>query len=285
MRRPPLWEGTKVSSIIWKGYLLYSDAAFTLIQSPFTHDGERVFGADSDATTLAVAALQHRLNQQPITSVTVPDGIDSPTLSSATGIKVADETTFDDCEWDLLLSDEATVVLVQRGTEVELPQFDVDIPVDSDFFSALEGAWIEELQASNVSQGAYISMAQYEEAAGPRLGLLGQKFAQGMTWPPRQMDGDQPAGVEHIALEHVGHVQSWTRLSAAGAPSEFSIRAPLLGGISTVLLRLNDGPSGVFLVVDDEEPEISMDLEMELVVRRIYAQEGIIRYGLKARAI
>ena len=52
-----------------------------------------------------------------------------------------------------------------------------------------------------------------------------------------------------------------------------------------MLLRLKDGPSGVFLVVDDEEPELSMELEMELVVRRIYAQEGIIRYGLKARAI
>jgi uncharacterized OB-fold protein len=51
------------------------------------------------------------------------------------------------------------------------------------------------------------------------------------------------------------------------------------------LLELADGPNGVFLVVDDEEPELSMDAPMELVVRRIYAQEGFIRYGLKARAM
>lgn len=274
-----------MSSLIWKGYLLHAEPSFTLVQSPFTHRGERVFGADSDATTLAVAAVQHRISEQSITMVTVPEGIDTQTLISSTGIMVADESTFDNCEWDLLLSDEATVVLMQRGTEVALPQFDVDIPVDPEFYAAIEGAWVDEMQITNVSQGAYVSVAQYEEAAASRLGLVGQKVPGGMTWPPRQMDGEERANAEDTPLVHIGSVQSWTRLSAAGAPSEFSIRAPLLGGISTVLLRLKDGPSGVFLVVDDEEPELSMELEMELVVRRIYAQEGIIRYGLKARAI
>ena len=80
-------------------------------------------------------------------------------------------------------------------------------------------------------------------------------------------------------------MQSWTTLSAAGAPSEFSLRAPILGGISTVFLALDDGPNGVFLTVDDEEPTLEMDAQMELVFRRLYAQEGFVRYGLKARAI
>ena len=78
---------------------------------------------------------------------------------------------------------------------------------------------------------------------------------------------------------------TWTTLSAAGAPSEFSLRAPVLGGVSTVLLALHDGPNGVFLTVDDEEIEFEMDAPMELVFRRLYAQEGFVRYGLKARAI
>lgn len=82
-----------------------------------------------------------------------------------------------------------------------------------------------------------------------------------------------------------GSVQSWTTLSAAGAPSEFSIRAPILGGITTVFMHLDEGPSGVFLTVDDEENHLEFGQSMELVVRRVYAQEGFIRYGLKARAI
>ena len=45
---------------------------FTVIQSPFTLRGVRVFGADSDATTLAVAALFHRLQHEEISSLAIP---------------------------------------------------------------------------------------------------------------------------------------------------------------------------------------------------------------------
>ena len=89
----------------------------------------------------------------------------------------------------------------------------------------------------------------------------------------------------NLELRPRGSVLSWTTLSAAGAPSEFSLRAPVLGGVSTVLLELEDGPNGVFLTVDDEESDLDFGRSMELVLRRIYAQEGFIRYGLKARAI
>jgi uncharacterized OB-fold protein len=58
-----------------------------------------------------------------------------------------------------------------------------------------------------------------------------------------------------------------------------------LGGISTVFVQLDDGPKGVFLVVDDEDATLEMDAPIELVLRRVYAQEGFIRYGLKARSI
>ena len=38
---------------VWMGYLLDHEPDYTVIQSPFVLDGARVFGADSDATTLA----------------------------------------------------------------------------------------------------------------------------------------------------------------------------------------------------------------------------------------
>ena len=40
-------------------------------------------------------------------------------------------------------------------------------------------------------------------------------------------------------------VESWTKLSAAGAPSEFSLRAPILGGIKLFLSDLKKA-LGVF---------------------------------------
>ena len=42
--------------LVWHGYLLSHHEDVTVIQSPFTLNGARVFGADSDPTTLAVAA-------------------------------------------------------------------------------------------------------------------------------------------------------------------------------------------------------------------------------------
>jgi uncharacterized OB-fold protein len=83
-------------------------------------------------------------------------------------------------------------------------------------------------------------------------------------------------------LSQGGVVESWTKLSAGGAPSEFSLRAPILGGIGTVFVRLDDGPCGVFLVADDNNGEIAIGSRVSFAVRKIYAQDGLIRYGLKA---
>ena len=93
-----------------------------------------------------------------------------------------------------------------------------------------------------------------EAGAASRLSMRGHISENCVEWPPRfshMVGGAQPL---HLQLKRTGKVQSWTTLSAAGAPSEFSLRAPILGGISTVFLALDDGPNGVFLTVDDEEP-------------------------------
>ncbi len=270
---------------VWMGYLVDAHDDFLVVQSPFVLNGARVFGADSDATTLAVAGLLHRLQNESIPSVSVPEGMDGQSLSIATGIEMHAEEADGEAAWDVLMSDEATVVIAKNGAEVELTALDVEVEVDAEFNEALEAAWEAELTATHVSQGAYVSRAQYEEAAMSRLSLLGQSMEAGVVWPPRfshLVDGNVSS--EH-RLQRTGTVQSWTTLSAAGAPSEFSLRAPILGGVSTVFLQLDDGPKGVFLTVDDESSELIMDARMELVFRRLYGQEGFIRYGLKARSI
>ena len=274
-----------MSDEVWMGYLLHHEASYTVVQSPFVLGGQRVFGADSDATTLAVAALLHRLEHDDVSAISVPEGIDASSLSAATGVALHDGDAEEEAPWEVLMSDEAIVVVSQRGATVEIPVFDVEVDVDAEFHAAIEAAWDQELSENHVSQGAYVSRAQYDEAAASRLQLHGQTNEQGVVWPPRfshVVDGHSTSGMR---LQRCGKVMTWTTLSAAGAPSEFSLRAPVLGGVSTVLLELDDGPNGVFLMVDDEESIIEMDARMELVFRRLYAQEGFVRYGLKARSI
>lgn len=274
-----------MTSEVWMGYLVHHTDDVTVIQSPFVMEGVRVFGADSDATTLAVAVILHRMQHEAVTSVGVPDGIDAETVSLACSVTAEVGDNEKEPAWDLLLSDEATLIFARQGAEVELTSMDVEVEVDGEFHVALEDAWMRELSTTHVSQGAYVSKSQYEEGARSRLMLEGQDGSSGIVWPPRFSDAVAGSTPEQRRLVPRGSVHSWTTLSAAGAPSEFALRAPLLGGISTVLLDLEDGPKGVFLLVDDEDAELEIGLSMELVLRRIYGQEGFIRYGLKARTM
>ena len=269
---------------VWMGYLVSSTTSYTVVQSPFMHDEVRVFGADSDATTMVVAAILHRLRSETIDSISVPNGVDAAIVAITCGVHVASENHTEPCLWDVLTGDEAMVVLSRRDATVEIPRLDVTVDVDSEHQSAIETAWELEMAPGHVSQGAFVSQAMYLEGAHARLAMKGQQGPEGLVWPPRFGDqADEP--VQIVPVSPVGSVLSWTQLSAAGAPSEFSLRAPLLGGLKTVLLALNDGPRGVFLLVDDEDHDVNIGDRVELVLRRLYAQEGFMRYGLKGRLV
>ena len=200
--------------LVWHGYLLSHHEDFTVIQSPFTLNGARVFGPDSDPTTLAVAALMHRIGVESVTSVSVPEGMDGETLTAACGVQVVEEDGLDDCPWDLMMSDEAVVVLAKQGAEVTVPQLDVAVPVVGDEHEALEMAWTKELHQQHVSQGAFVSEAAYVEGAAARLAMMGQQNGDSIVWPPRY--GDRHTS-EVMGIQPTGRVLSWTVLSAAGA--------------------------------------------------------------------
>ena len=146
----------------------------------------------------------------------------------------------------------------------------------------ISSAWQEESNIMNTSQGAYVSGQQYDQTLESRLSLVAQNH-QGIIWPQRQMDSDGTYITKSfVIIKPFGTVTSCTKLSAAGAPSEFAVRAPILGGISSVMVETSDGPNGVFLLVDDIPTSPKIGDSVEIVVRMLYAQEGVVRYGTKA---
>ncbi|MCP2504429.1 MAG: hypothetical protein NLN65_03955 [Candidatus Poseidoniaceae archaeon] len=272
----------------WKGYLAVISNDGVFIQSSYLHGDQIVYGPDSDSTTMAIAAIQlMRYNGHIIDSIHLPESVDARIVYLATGVdSIANNEAleFEDIIWDLLGGDEATLVLAQSNSEsydFEEPQ-GVEI-IDADFFHDITEAWRLEQEIHHVSQGAYVSTSQYLEGAPARLSLASQKVGDRMIWPPRQLDENGlrfSEGSHQLVAE--AHVESWTKLSAAGAPSEFSLRAPILGGIQTLLVRFEQGPRGVFLVTDDLDYSPKIGDMVHFAVRRIYAQEGMMRYGLKA---
>ena len=271
--------------IEWQGYLGMFDENALMMQTPYIHNDVLVFGADSDYTTMAIAGL-HLLSSRGIilSDIRSLPLVNPSAVKSATGVNVLCGEEEEPCEWNLLVGEEATLVFtndLDRDLGFHGPS-ELE-SMDSTFYTDMETAWQRELSTTHVSQGAYVSEAAYMEGAEARLGFMAQSNNHALVWPPRQMDGEgrrmQQANSPLLAS---AVVESWTKLSAAGAPSEFALRAPILGGIQTVFVRFEQGPCGVFLIADDEQYEPSIGDQVTFVVRRIYAQEGLVRYGMKA---
>jgi uncharacterized OB-fold protein len=278
-------------TIVWKGYLACVGEDSCVVQSPWYLGDDCVFGADSDHTTLAIAAIQLLQSKgTQINSINALSDVEGSIMFMATGVEVM-QTSNDDSEeltadWDLCISDDARVVVCKTDCEVELWEPEGGLEVDEEFHQQITLAWEKECLPEHVSQGAYVSQQQYQEGAAARLNLMSQKVDGELIWPPRQMDAKGSLMPQaSIPLQENATIESWTKLAAAGAPSEFSIRAPLLGGITTVFVRFEQGPRGVFLLVDDEDNNPKIGDQVQFAIRRIYAQEAYIRYGLKCQII
>jgi len=278
-------------TIVWKGYLACIGEDSCIVQSPWYLGDDCVFGADSDYTTLAIAAIQLLQSKgTEINSINSLNDVEALIIFMATGVEVM-QTTSDDsaelsAEWDLCIGDDARVLICKTDCDVEIMGPAGGLDVDEEFHHEMTSAWEKECQPEHVSQGAYVSQQQYEEGAAARLKLMSQKVNGELIWPPRQMDGKGNTMPQaSTPLQDNATIESWTKLAAAGAPSEFSIRAPLLGGITTVFVRFEQGPRGVFLLVDDEDNDPKIGDQVQFAIRRIYAQEGYIRYGLKCQII
>ena len=252
------------------GHILCLTPSGVLVRSRFILDGERVHGPDSDYTCLAITGLCALADECEISSIQCPDDVDKKVII-AYGFNVVSANG----DWKLVVHKDASLSIT-RDSSMLNSQTDDGEEMDSTFHLQMRSAWDEELRS--VSQGAYVSEQQYLSGLESRLRLLAQKEGEKYCWPGRESNQKHTI----VPLTRRGVVESWTKSSAAGSPSEFALRSPLLDGMTTLLLTLEGGVKGVFLLADDEKtmPEIGSDVE--LVVRRIYGQEGMIRYGLKA---
>ena len=259
--------------INWQGYQACMSPEGVIIQDAHILDEQRVHGPDSDYNCLVIAGINLLKDEfGELQEVIFPEELDRDTIKAATS------TIHGESMWKVVLNQDASIAIIRGKQGLEGYSADC-VEMNSEFHSAINSAWEKELSITNVSQGAYVSEQLYRSSESSRLSLDSQSLDGITTWPPR--GGELVDSNSHLNAK--GKIVSWTKLSSAGAPSEFSIRAPILDGITTVLLEFDEGPKGVFMLCDDESRKPEISDEVELVVRRLYAQEGMMRYGLKAR--
>jgi hydroxymethylglutaryl-CoA synthase len=142
--------------------------------------------------------------------------------------------------------------------------------------------------ASDVSQGAAISAAQYAASLPARLRFLGQRCmaCNAPQFPPREACKACGAGrLEPFALSGRGEVHSVVTIGRGSAPAEFGEQQRRAGAYDVAIVALAEGPRVAAMVCEAPAGQLRIGDPVALVVRRLYVQDGAVRYGFKARPL
>lgn len=135
------------------------------------------------------------------------------------------------------------------------------------------------------SEGAYVSPATWEDSLEARLRLIASRCraCKRVRHPPRERCPDCGSSeLENFTARPTGAVHAVTRIGRGGAPSEFALQQTLVGDYGVVIADMADGFRAVAQVSGADPKTIKIGDAVHLRVRRLFEQEGRVRYGLKA---
>jgi uncharacterized OB-fold protein len=140
--------------------------------------------------------------------------------------------------------------------------------------------------AAEVSQGAYISLPAYLDSAPARYRLTASRCTacNRLDFPPRLVCLD--CGGYDLAQEVLsgkGDVYARTVIARGSSPTEFQEQQDLIGSYAVALVQLQEGPRILAQLTDVDPADVEIGMPLDAVFRRIYRQEGVVRYGYKFR--
>jgi uncharacterized OB-fold protein len=133
---------------------------------------------------------------------------------------------------------------------------------------------------------AYVSIPTYSRSIPQRYALIGARCKScGAVNLPRTLRCLKCGGAdfEPEKLSGRGKIYCYTMISRGGSPPEFSTQQNLMGSYHVAVVELEEGPKIVAQLADCKHEELKIGLPVEATFRRIYEDEGMIRYGLKFR--
>ncbi len=140
----------------------------------------------------------------------------------------------------------------------------------------------------NLAQGAFVPLPAYQESVPARYRLLAMKCraCNHVAFPPRPVcPSCSAADPTPLWLSRRATVYAITTIGRGGAPSEFAEQQRLVGEYAVAIVEFPEGPR-LSVQLTDVEPGpggVAIGQPVEAVFRRIFEQEGIVRYGLKFR--
>jgi len=134
--------------------------------------------------------------------------------------------------------------------------------------------------------GAYVSLPSWRRSLDQRYRLVvGECLDCGaVSFPPEGAcpDCGSDAGYDEFEPEGTGEVVARTVVEGA-LPPEFSEFERKVGAIGVVLAELDEGARVPGMLADCDPHKTERGDKVEKVVRLLYEQEGVVRYGYKFR--
>lgn len=136
--------------------------------------------------------------------------------------------------------------------------------------------------------GAYTSVPTWWRSSESRyrlvLGICPECDAA--TFPPEGacVDCSERVDFERVEPEGTGTVRARTVIEG-GAPPEFADLLAAEGAVAVAVVELDEGARLPAMLTDCDPHAVERGDRVERVVRRIYDEEGIVRYGAKFRPV
>jgi hydroxymethylglutaryl-CoA synthase len=133
--------------------------------------------------------------------------------------------------------------------------------------------------------GAYVSVPSWQRSLPQRHRMIAGRCpdCDAIAFPPEGAcpDCGSLADFEDERLPREGEVEAVTRISRGGAPPEFAEQQARGGDFGVAVVRF--GETSVPAQVVRGDPDVGDPVET--IIRRVYTQEGVTRYGFKARGV
>jgi len=108
-----------------------------------------------------------------------------------------------------------------------------------------------------------------------------------INFPPRRIciGCNKPTEFEEVKLSGRGKIYSYTVIARGATVYEQADEALVGGSFAVALVELEEGVRVIAQLTDCDPYKVEVGMEVEAVLRRVYEQDGIIRYGLKFRPV
>ena len=137
---------------------------------------------------------------------------------------------------------------------------------------------------------SYVTLPTYTVSIPRRYQLIGNKCKKcgAIIFPPRFVCPECGSNeLEDYQLRGKGKIYTYTVVARPGGPGEFDEQQTLDGDYGVAVVQLEEGPLVVTQLTDmDPDPQkIEIGMEVESVLKRLYEQEGVVRYCYKFRPV